>query len=74
VAPITIGDGAYVAAGSTLTESVPPGALALGRSRQVNKEGWVAAQARRKAETAKGSGEGEEKAPEHPTPRPATST
>ncbi|GEJ55789.1 bifunctional UDP-N-acetylglucosamine diphosphorylase/glucosamine-1-phosphate N-acetyltransferase GlmU [Anaeromyxobacter diazotrophicus] len=43
VAPITIGDGAYVAAGSTLTEDVPAGALALGRSRQVNKEGWVAA-------------------------------
>jgi bifunctional UDP-N-acetylglucosamine pyrophosphorylase/glucosamine-1-phosphate N-acetyltransferase len=43
VAPITIGDEAYVAAGSTLTDSVPPGALALGRSRQVTKEGWVAA-------------------------------
>ena len=43
VAPITIGDGAYLAAGSTLTEDVPPGALALGRARQVNKEGWVAA-------------------------------
>ena len=43
VAPIAIGDGAYVAAGSTLTEDVPPGALALGRARQVNKEGWVAA-------------------------------
>jgi bifunctional UDP-N-acetylglucosamine pyrophosphorylase / glucosamine-1-phosphate N-acetyltransferase len=42
VAPITIGDGAYVAAGSTLTESVPAGALALGRSRQVTKEGWAA--------------------------------
>ncbi|HET9596973.1 MAG TPA: bifunctional UDP-N-acetylglucosamine diphosphorylase/glucosamine-1-phosphate N-acetyltransferase GlmU [Anaeromyxobacteraceae bacterium] len=42
VAPITIGEGAYVAAGSTLTEDVPPGALALGRARQVNKEGWVA--------------------------------
>ncbi|HET7753161.1 MAG TPA: DapH/DapD/GlmU-related protein, partial [Anaeromyxobacteraceae bacterium] len=43
VAPITIGDEAYVAAGSTLTDDVPPGALALGRSRQVTKEGWVAA-------------------------------
>jgi len=41
VAPITIGKGAYVAAGSTLTEDVPAGALALGRARQVNKEGWV---------------------------------
>jgi bifunctional UDP-N-acetylglucosamine pyrophosphorylase/glucosamine-1-phosphate N-acetyltransferase len=43
VAPITIGDEAYVAAGSTLTDNVPPGALALGRSRQITKEGWVAA-------------------------------
>ncbi len=41
VAPITIGEGAYVAAGSTVTEDVPPGALALGRSKQVNKEGWA---------------------------------
>jgi bifunctional UDP-N-acetylglucosamine pyrophosphorylase/glucosamine-1-phosphate N-acetyltransferase len=41
VAPIEIGDRAYVAAGSTLTDSVPAGALALGRARQVTKEGWV---------------------------------
>ncbi len=42
VAPLTIGDGAYVAAGSSITEDVPGGALALGRSRQVTKEGWAA--------------------------------
>ncbi|HEX9289409.1 MAG TPA: DapH/DapD/GlmU-related protein, partial [Anaeromyxobacteraceae bacterium] len=48
VAPITIGDGAYIAAGSTLTEDVPAGALALGRARQVNKEGWAAARAAQK--------------------------
>jgi bifunctional UDP-N-acetylglucosamine pyrophosphorylase/glucosamine-1-phosphate N-acetyltransferase len=42
VAPIEIGDGAYVAAGSVVTEPVPAGALALGRARQVTKEGWVA--------------------------------
>jgi bifunctional UDP-N-acetylglucosamine pyrophosphorylase/glucosamine-1-phosphate N-acetyltransferase len=41
VAPIRIGKGAYVAAGSTLTESVPAGALALGRARQVTKRGWA---------------------------------
>ena len=41
VAPISIGKGAYVAAGSTLTESVAAGALALGRARQVNKNGWA---------------------------------
>jgi bifunctional UDP-N-acetylglucosamine pyrophosphorylase/glucosamine-1-phosphate N-acetyltransferase len=41
VAPVTVGDGAYVAAGSCITEDVPEGALALGRSRQVTKEGWA---------------------------------
>jgi bifunctional UDP-N-acetylglucosamine pyrophosphorylase/glucosamine-1-phosphate N-acetyltransferase len=49
VAPITIGAGSYIAAGSTITEDVPEGALALGRSRQVTKPGWVAA---KKADTA----------------------
>jgi bifunctional UDP-N-acetylglucosamine pyrophosphorylase/glucosamine-1-phosphate N-acetyltransferase len=53
VAPISIGKGAYVAAGSTLTESVAAGALALGRARQVNKNGWA-----RKRAAAKGSGKG----------------
>ena len=42
VAPITIGKGAYIAAGSCVTEEVPEDALALGRSRQVNKPGWAA--------------------------------
>jgi len=36
-----VGDGAYVAAGSTLTENVPAEALALARGRQVNKPGWA---------------------------------
>lgn len=43
VAPVTVAAGAYVAAGSCITEDVPEGALALGRSRQVTKPGWVAA-------------------------------
>lgn len=43
VAPITLEQGAYVAAGSCITEDVPADALALGRSRQVTKEGWAAA-------------------------------
>ncbi|HEY5211612.1 MAG TPA: bifunctional UDP-N-acetylglucosamine diphosphorylase/glucosamine-1-phosphate N-acetyltransferase GlmU [Acidobacteriaceae bacterium] len=43
VAPLTIGDGAYIAAGSCITEDVPAHALALGRSRQTTKPGWVAA-------------------------------
>ena len=43
VAPITIGDGAYIGAGSCITKDVPPDALAVGRARQVTKEGWAAA-------------------------------
>jgi bifunctional UDP-N-acetylglucosamine pyrophosphorylase / glucosamine-1-phosphate N-acetyltransferase len=41
VAPITIEDGAYIGAGSCITKDVPAGALAVGRSRQVTKEGWA---------------------------------
>jgi bifunctional UDP-N-acetylglucosamine pyrophosphorylase/glucosamine-1-phosphate N-acetyltransferase len=41
VAPVTIGSGAYVAAASCVTETVPENALAVGRARQVNKEGWA---------------------------------
>lgn len=42
VAPVTIGKGAYVGTGSTVTDDVPAGALAIGRARQVNKEGYAA--------------------------------
>ena len=42
VAPLTIGEGAYVAAGSVITKNVPPGALAVARGRQETREGWVA--------------------------------
>jgi len=41
VAPIEIGDDSYIAAGSVVTEAVPPDALALGRARQVTKQNWV---------------------------------
>jgi len=40
VAPIKIGKGATTGAGSTITKDVPPGALAIGRARQVTIEGW----------------------------------
>jgi bifunctional UDP-N-acetylglucosamine pyrophosphorylase/glucosamine-1-phosphate N-acetyltransferase len=40
VAPVEIGDDAWTAAGSAITEDVPPGALAIARARQVNKEGY----------------------------------
>ena len=53
VAPLTVEAGSYVAAGSCITENVPPGSLAFGRSRQVTKEGWVA---RRKAGSSPRSG------------------
>jgi len=43
VAPVTVGDGAFVAAGSTITQDVPADALALGRARQVVKPGWAKA-------------------------------
>jgi bifunctional UDP-N-acetylglucosamine pyrophosphorylase / glucosamine-1-phosphate N-acetyltransferase len=61
VAPVTVGDGAYTAAGSVITEDVPAGALGVARGRQHNSEGWVerrrpgtraAARARRAAESA----------------------
>jgi bifunctional UDP-N-acetylglucosamine pyrophosphorylase / glucosamine-1-phosphate N-acetyltransferase len=41
VAPLTIGDGAYTAAGSVVVEDVPPGAMAVARGRQHTVEGWV---------------------------------
>ena len=49
VAPLTVGEGAYVAAGSTFTRDVPAGALALGRARQVDKPGWTERKARERA-------------------------
>ncbi len=41
IAPVTIGDGAYTAAGSTITDDLPENALGIARARQVNKEGWA---------------------------------
>jgi len=48
VAPVVVGPGAYIAAGSTITKNVPPGALGIARSRQSNIPDWVA---RRKKST-----------------------
>jgi bifunctional UDP-N-acetylglucosamine pyrophosphorylase/glucosamine-1-phosphate N-acetyltransferase len=45
VAPVRIGQGAYVAAGSSITEDIPDGALGIARGRQTNKAGWVAERA-----------------------------
>jgi len=69
---VTIGDGAYTAAGSVITEDVPPGAMAVARGRQHDSPGWVerkrpgtgsaaaAAEARAKADGAGADGAGAE--------------
>ncbi|MEU9730524.1 bifunctional UDP-N-acetylglucosamine diphosphorylase/glucosamine-1-phosphate N-acetyltransferase GlmU [Streptomyces sp. NPDC048002] len=64
VAPVTIGDGAYTAAGSVITKDVPPGSLAVARGQQRNIEGWVARKrpgsaAAKAAESASREPEGE---------------
>jgi bifunctional UDP-N-acetylglucosamine pyrophosphorylase/glucosamine-1-phosphate N-acetyltransferase len=49
VAPVRVGDGAYIAAGSTITDNIPADALAIARGRQVNKPGWAAVRRREMA-------------------------
>jgi bifunctional UDP-N-acetylglucosamine pyrophosphorylase/glucosamine-1-phosphate N-acetyltransferase len=56
VAPVRVGDGAYVGAGSVITKNVPPDALGLARGQQVNKLGWAAARRRVLAATARPRG------------------
>lgn len=55
VAPVRVGDGAYIAAGSVVTENVPGDALAVARGRQVNKPGWAAGRRREMAREKKSS-------------------
>ena len=43
VAPVSVGDGAYIGSGSVITEDVAADALAIARGRQVEKPGWAAA-------------------------------
>jgi bifunctional UDP-N-acetylglucosamine pyrophosphorylase/glucosamine-1-phosphate N-acetyltransferase len=53
VAPVRVGDGGYVAAGSTITDHVPADALAIARGRQVNKPGWASRKRRELAAAEK---------------------
>ena len=53
VAPVRVGDGAYVAAGSTITQNVPSDGLGIARGRQVNKPGWAAKKRRELAAAEK---------------------
>jgi bifunctional UDP-N-acetylglucosamine pyrophosphorylase/glucosamine-1-phosphate N-acetyltransferase len=53
VAPVRVGDGAYVGAGSVITENVPADALGLARGRQVNMPGWAASRRREMAASTK---------------------
>jgi bifunctional UDP-N-acetylglucosamine pyrophosphorylase / glucosamine-1-phosphate N-acetyltransferase len=55
VAPVKIGDGAYIGSGSVITGDVPADALALGRARQVVKEGWASRLRAMKATGKKGA-------------------
>jgi bifunctional UDP-N-acetylglucosamine pyrophosphorylase/glucosamine-1-phosphate N-acetyltransferase len=57
VAPVRLGDGAYIAAGSTITDNVPAEALGIARGRQVNKARW-AAKKRRELAAAENSKKG----------------
>jgi bifunctional UDP-N-acetylglucosamine pyrophosphorylase/glucosamine-1-phosphate N-acetyltransferase len=56
VAPVRVGDGAYVAAGSVITENVPADALGIARGRQSNKPGWAAARRKELQSAARSKG------------------
>jgi bifunctional UDP-N-acetylglucosamine pyrophosphorylase/glucosamine-1-phosphate N-acetyltransferase len=62
VAPVTVGKGAIIAAGSTITEQVPPDAVAFGRATQVNKEGRAATMRRKQQMEAEGRESGDQSA------------
>ena len=62
VAPVSVGDGAYTAAGSVITDDVPPGALGIARARQQNLEGY--AERRKERDSGSRGGDGGDKNPQ----------
>ena len=60
VAPVRIGREAYIAAGSAITDDVPPGSLGIARTRQENKEGWVEKRKRDSSQLSVAGSKGEE--------------
>jgi bifunctional UDP-N-acetylglucosamine pyrophosphorylase / glucosamine-1-phosphate N-acetyltransferase len=58
VAPVTIGDGAFTAAGSVITRDVPPGALGVAREQQKNIDGYAERRAARRLREQAERGEG----------------
>jgi len=71
VAPVRIGDGAYVAAGSTITDNVPADALGIARGRQANKPGWAAKKRRELAAAEKSNKSSRRKTKRKSKPRRA---
>ena len=71
VAPVRVGDGAYVAAGSVITENVPADALAIARGRQANKPGWAAARRRELQRAAKSTAKRTKRAKSKPNRKAA---
>jgi bifunctional UDP-N-acetylglucosamine pyrophosphorylase/glucosamine-1-phosphate N-acetyltransferase len=66
VAPVRLADGAYIAAGSTITDNVPPDSLGIARGRQVTKRGWAA---KKRRELAAGDSPGKNKRAKKKTAR-----
>jgi bifunctional UDP-N-acetylglucosamine pyrophosphorylase/glucosamine-1-phosphate N-acetyltransferase len=74
VAPVRVGDGAYVGAGSVITENVPADALGLARGRQVNRLGWAASRRREMAAITRAAKPGPRKKKKRRAPARASKT